>query len=58
MIRIPADEIDENFDEDAWNKKVYGADIIVVDKRIHLQPLPTTVTVHNTSMSLLSVTVS
>ena len=33
MIRIPADEIDENFDEVAWNKKVYGADIIVVDKR-------------------------
>ena len=31
IIRIPADEIDENFDEDTWNKKVYGPDIIVVD---------------------------
>jgi len=29
--RIPADEVDENFDEDAWNKKVYGPDVIVVD---------------------------
>ena len=33
MIRIPLDEIDEDFDEDAWNKKVYGPDIIVVDMR-------------------------
>ena len=31
IIRVPADEIDENFDEDAWNKKVFGADVIVVD---------------------------
>lgn len=31
IIRVPADEIDENFDEDAWNKKVYGPDVIVVD---------------------------
>jgi hypothetical protein len=31
MIRIPLDEIDEDFDEDAWNKKVYGPDVIVVD---------------------------
>jgi hypothetical protein len=33
MIRILADEIGENFDEDAWNKKVYGADVIVVNTR-------------------------
>jgi hypothetical protein len=30
MVLIPADE-DENFDEDAWNKKVYGPDVIIVD---------------------------
>ena|SRR5579859_6704767 len=33
MVRIPADEVDENFDEDAWNKKVYGPDVIIVDMR-------------------------
>jgi hypothetical protein len=33
MIRIPLDEIDEDFDEAAWNKKVYGPDVIVVDMR-------------------------
>lgn len=33
MIRIPWDEWHENFDEDAWNKKVYGPDIIIVDMR-------------------------
>ena len=33
MIRIPIDQINENFDQDAWNKKVYGPDIIVVDMR-------------------------
>ena len=33
MIRIPFDEIDENFDEDAWHKKVYGPDVIIVDMR-------------------------
>jgi len=31
MVRVPADEVDENFDEDAWNKKVYGPDVIIVD---------------------------
>jgi hypothetical protein len=31
MVRIPADVVDENFDEDAWNKKVYGPDVIIVD---------------------------
>jgi hypothetical protein len=31
MVRIPADGVDENFDEDAWNKKVYGPDVIIVD---------------------------
>lgn len=31
MICIPADEIDENFDQDAWNKQAYGPDVIVVD---------------------------
>ena len=31
MVRIPADEVGENFDEDAWNKKVYGPDVIMVD---------------------------
>jgi hypothetical protein len=30
MIGIPADEVDENFDEVAWFKKLYGPDIIVV----------------------------
>src|SRR2546423_10386001 len=33
MVRIPADLVDENFDEDAWNKKVYGPDVIIVDMR-------------------------
>jgi hypothetical protein len=33
MVRIPADEVDENFDEDAWNKKVYGPDVIIVSMR-------------------------
>ena len=31
MIGIPADEIDENFDEAAWFKKLYDPDIIVVE---------------------------
>jgi len=31
MVRIPGDEVDENFDEVAWNKKVYGPDVVVVD---------------------------
>ena len=30
MNYIPAEEIDENFDEQAWYKKLYGPDIIVV----------------------------
>ena len=30
MIGIPAEEIDENFDEAAWFKKVYGPDVTVV----------------------------
>jgi hypothetical protein len=30
MVLIPADEY-ENIDEDAWNKKVYGPDVIIVD---------------------------
>ena len=30
MKYIPAEEIDENFDEQAWFKKLYGPDIIVV----------------------------
>ena len=30
MKYIPVDEIDENFDEQAWFKKLYGPDIIVV----------------------------
>jgi hypothetical protein len=33
MVRIPLDEIDEDFDEDAWNRNVYGSDVIVVDMR-------------------------
>ena len=33
MIHIPLDEIDEDFDEDAWNKKVYGPNVEVVDMR-------------------------
>jgi hypothetical protein len=33
MVRIPANQWDENFDEDAWNKKVYGPDVIIVDMR-------------------------
>lgn len=31
MIRIPADEVDEHFDYDAWRKKVYGPNIVIVD---------------------------
>jgi hypothetical protein len=34
MILIPLDEINENFDEDAWNKKAYGPDVIIVDRRL------------------------
>lgn len=30
MKYIPAEEIDENFDEQTWFKKLYGPDIIVV----------------------------
>ena len=30
MKYIPAEEIDENFDEQAWFKKLYVPDIIVV----------------------------
>ena len=30
MKYIPAEEIDENFDEQIWFKKLYGPDIIVV----------------------------
>lgn len=33
MVRVPMFEMDENFDEDAWNKKVYGPDVIIVDMR-------------------------
>ena len=33
MVRVPLDEVDEDFDEDAWNKKAYGPDVIVVDIR-------------------------
>ena len=33
IIRIPVDEIDENFDEDAWHKQVYGPHVIIVDMR-------------------------
>ena len=33
MVRIPLDEIDEGFDEDAWNKKVYGLNIEIVEMR-------------------------
>ena len=33
MIRVPLDEVEEDFDEDAWNKKAYGQDVIVVDIR-------------------------
>ena len=29
-IAIPADEVDENFDENEWYRKVYGPDIIVI----------------------------
>src|SRR6266516_100489 len=29
-ILIPGDEIDENFDEKEWFKKVYGPDIVIV----------------------------
>ena len=32
MVLCPRDEA-ENFDEDAWNKKVYGPDVIIVDMR-------------------------
>jgi len=30
MKYIPVDEIDENFDEQVWFKKLYGPDVIVV----------------------------
>ena len=30
MKYIPVDEIDENFDEDSWFRKLYGPDILVV----------------------------
>ena len=33
MIRVPWEEVDEDFDEDAWNKKACGPDVIVVDIR-------------------------
>lgn len=31
MVRVPLDEMNENFDIDAWHTKVYGPDVIVVD---------------------------
>jgi hypothetical protein len=33
MVHIPLDEIDEDFDEDAWNRKVYGPNVEIVDMR-------------------------
>ena len=33
MVLIPGDQWHENFDEDVWNKKVYGSDVIIVDMR-------------------------